>query len=96
MTVLLNRRNNNNSKSCFSHQHHQDIVLDQFNYSDGISVFKNGRDIGYSKVIKALKVRCDVIDNKIGWTPESDWYYAVLNLEHSNFYFLLQRMFDPY
>ena len=34
--------------------------------------------------------------NTVGWTPQSDWYFGVLSLSQSNFYFLAQRMFDPY
>lgn len=70
--------------------------MDHYNYNDGVSLLRNGSDLAYSKFTKAIKLRCDIVDNKIGWSPHSDWYFAVLTFEDSNFYFLAQRMFDPY
>ena len=52
--------------------------------------------MGYSKFIKAIKLRCDTVGSTIGWAPQSDWYFGVISLTSTNFYFLAQRMFDPY
>ena len=94
--VHLNRKKNNTGKFTFPSNYQQEFILDHYNYNDGISVIKNGNDVGYSKFIRAIKLRCDVVGGSIGWAPQSDWYFGVLSLSQGNFYFLAQRMFDPY
>lgn len=41
-------------------------------------------------------MRGEVVKEKIGWSFQSDWYFAVISLAEGNFYFMVQRMFDPY
>ena len=52
--------------------------------------------IGYSKFLKAIKLKCDILKDKIGWNDQSEWYFGVLCFPSSNFYFLAKRMFDPF
>jgi hypothetical protein len=52
--------------------------------------------MAYSKFLKAIKLKCDILKDTIGWTPQSEWYFGVLTFPSSNFYFLAQRLFDPF
>lgn len=38
--------------------------------------------------------RCDV-GKTIMWTQEGEWYFAVLNYNTGNFYFLVKMQYDP-
>jgi hypothetical protein len=96
LIVLMSRKKKSSDKCCFPANYQQDIILDHYNYNDGISLLRNGNDLAYSKFRRAIKARCDVLQNNICWSPHSDWYLAVLTLASSNFYFLVQRIFDPY
>ncbi len=91
----LNRRNKNTDKFTFTQNFNQEIVLDHYNYNDGISIVESGK-MAYSKFLKAIKLKCDILKDKIGWTGQSEWYFGVLCFPASNFYFLAQRMFDPF
>jgi hypothetical protein len=92
----MNRKKNNSDKQSFPNDYQQEIILDHYNYNDGISVIKDQTDISYNKFIKCIKLRCDIVKDNIGWSPQSDWYFAVMTLSHTNFYFMAQRIFDPY
>ena len=96
LAVLLNRKRKNGGKAQFQNNYQQEIIIDHYNYKDGLTLTIDKHEIAYSKVIDSLKLRCDVSDQYISWSPLSDWYFAVLNTDASNFYFLLQRKFDPY
>lgn len=44
----------------------KELVLDHFNYNDGISVCCEGA-IAYNKMMEVMRVRCDIVQGKIGW-----------------------------
>ena len=71
-------------------------MLDHFNYKDGLALTVDHNDVAYAKAVDALRLRCEVLKERLGWAAESDWHFAVLSSDKLNFYFLLQRKFDPY
>lgn len=91
----LSRKSKNSDKLMVNNNFQQEFILNHYNYKDGLSVIKNKTDISYNRVLRVLKLRCDVVKDKIGWDPQCDWYFGVLAFSQSNFYFLLQRFFDP-
>jgi hypothetical protein len=70
ITTHLNRKKNNIDKKCLS-KGVTELLLNHYNYNDGISVCRNGSNIAYNKVIDCLKIRCDVVNDKLGWVSSS-------------------------
>lgn len=66
---LSNRKKKGQKLSIFPDSP-QEYILQQYNYKDGISL-KIDDEIGYERVIDAVKVTCDVTKEQIGWVENS-------------------------
>lgn len=64
-TYLTSKKRRGNKISIFPDSP-QEYTLPHRNYKDGCSITING-EIGYDKMIDAMKIRCDVTNQGIGW-----------------------------
>ena len=47
-------------------------------------------EIGYDKMIDAIKLKCYFTKKQLTWTEDSDEYFAVLNVGEFVFYFIVK------
>jgi hypothetical protein len=70
MTVHLSRKSKNTEKISFDDNNSQDFILNHHNYKDGFTI-KRESDLAYSKFMNAVKLKCDVLKENIGWSGQN-------------------------
>lgn len=70
MESHLSHKNKRGAKICLFPDSPQEYSLPFYNYKDGISVRVN-QNVGYEKVMDAVKLKCDIVKNNLGWVNES-------------------------
>jgi len=69
LVAHLNRKKKNTDKAQFKNNHQQELIIDHYNYNDGLSLTIDQTDFAYAKVIHCLKMRCEVLKDTLGWAP---------------------------
>lgn len=72
----------------------QEYYLPFYNYNDGFSI-KVGNELGYSKALDCFKLKCNVLENAIGWMDDGEWTLSIIFVGSSPFYFLVKAEMDP-